>query len=153
MMSSLIPSEKYSCSRSPLMLLKGSTAIADSRSRRVDAAGECRIGNGSAAPDQSDQILFTDDTVAVLHQMDQQVEDLRLHRYRRPVTKQLATLGIKRLIGKGKLHASSPGPRPFSRINQACLTDKSSAGQSLLVAFPASWMTIITILIIAWRQS
>src|SRR6266700_6844260 len=113
-------------------------AIADSRSRGVDAAGECRIGNGSAAPDQSDQILFTDDTVAVLHQMDQQVENLRLHRYRRAAAEQLATLGIKCLIVKDKLHAASPGPRPFSRNNQACLRDKSSAGQSLLIAFAAS---------------
>ena len=68
----------------------------------------------------------------------QQVEDLRLHGYCRPVTKQLATLGIKRLIIKGKLHVASPGPRPLSRNNQACLTDKSSAGQSLQVAVPAS---------------
>ena len=41
MMSSLIPSEKYSCSRSPLMLLKGSTAIAG------------RSGNGKAEGDRS----------------------------------------------------------------------------------------------------
>jgi len=42
------------------------------------------------------------------------------------------------LIVKGKLHAASPGPRPFSRNNQASLTDKSSAGQSLQAAVPAS---------------
>jgi hypothetical protein len=62
---------------------------------------------------------------------------LRLHRDRRTAAKQLATLGIKCLILKNKLHAASPGSRPFSRNNQACLTDKSSAGQSLVVAFPA----------------
>jgi hypothetical protein len=61
-----------------------------------------------------------------------------LHRYRRAGAKQLATLGVKRLIVKDKLHAASPRPRPFSRNNQACLTDKSSAGQSLQVAVPAS---------------
>jgi hypothetical protein len=64
---------------------------------------------------------------------------LRLHRYWRPVAKQLATLGVKRLIVKGKLHAASPGPVPFSRNNQACLTDKSCAGQGLHVAVPAFW--------------
>ena len=41
MMSSLMPSEKYSCSESPLMLMKGSTAMAG------------RSGNGKAARDPS----------------------------------------------------------------------------------------------------
>src|SRR3990170_8652361 len=38
MMSSVMPSEKYSCSGSPLMLLKGNTAI-DGRSGAADAGG------------------------------------------------------------------------------------------------------------------
>src|SRR5882757_9482773 len=42
MMSSLMPSEKYSCSESPLILLKGSTAMAG------------RSGNGTAGDDGSE---------------------------------------------------------------------------------------------------
>jgi hypothetical protein len=124
-------------------------AIADGRSGGVDAAGKCRIGNGSAAPDQADQIPLTDDPVAVLHQIDQQVEDLRLHRDWRPVAKQLAPLGIKRLIVKGKLHAASPDRvrsqgiiRPVSRINQA-------PGKAFKSPFRHPGQSIITIPIIA----
>ncbi len=45
--SSLMPSAKYSCSGSPLMLAKGSTAI-DGRSRRVTAGGTAAGGSGAA---------------------------------------------------------------------------------------------------------
>ena len=38
MMSSLMPSEKYSCSGSPLMLLKASTAIEGLLDNRVEKA-------------------------------------------------------------------------------------------------------------------
>ena len=48
MMSSLIPSEKYSCSGSPLMLMKGSTAIAG-RSGRGSAGACCFSADGAAA--------------------------------------------------------------------------------------------------------
>src|SRR5260221_438575 len=51
MMSSLMPSEKYSCSGSPLMLLKGSTAMAG-RSGSGKGSGDgssISAGNGSAA--------------------------------------------------------------------------------------------------------
>jgi hypothetical protein len=46
MMSSLMPSEKYSCSGSPVMLVKGSTAIA------------ARSGSGSAFWASADRLPF-----------------------------------------------------------------------------------------------
>src|SRR6202007_1427597 len=50
MMSSLIPSEKYSCSASPLMLLKGSTAIAGRSGGDAARRGEeASVGTLSAA--------------------------------------------------------------------------------------------------------
>ena len=48
MMSSLIPSEKYSCSRSPLMLSNASTAIAG-RSGSVNAGRGCSVSSEGAA--------------------------------------------------------------------------------------------------------
>ena len=47
MMSSLIPSEKYSCSGSPLMLSKASTAMAG-RSGIGDAAAARSVAVGAA---------------------------------------------------------------------------------------------------------
>ena len=143
MMSSLMPSEKYSCSASPLMLTKGRTAIAgrsedgeagrgrsqpfaadrpppaprrgqrlhiadesdalardgsdqplllaavaDRPARSVDTAGKRRIRHDPAAPDRGEQIVLADDTLAILHEIDEQIEDLRLdgnRRYRRGV--------------------------------------------------------------------
>ena len=44
MMSSLMPSEKYSCSGSPLMLTKGRTAMAGRSDRRHDARATAELG-------------------------------------------------------------------------------------------------------------
>ena len=50
MMSSLMPSEKYSCSGSPLMLMKGSTAMAG-RSGSGKAGRDCSwISSGGRPP-------------------------------------------------------------------------------------------------------
>jgi hypothetical protein len=53
-------------------------AVADRRSRGVDAAGQGRIRHDPAVPDGSEQVVLADDAVAVLHQENQQVEHLRL---------------------------------------------------------------------------
>ena len=42
-----------------------------------------RIRHDPAAPDRGDEIVLADDAVAVLHQVNQQVEHLRLDMYRR----------------------------------------------------------------------
>ena len=184
MMSSLMPSEKYSCSGSPLMLTKGSTAMAgrsgNGRAGRdsswhlglwfeahwpymhvadeaqalardgadqslfptavahrlagsVDTAGQGRIGNDPAAPDRRNEIVLADDTVAVLHQINQQVEHLRLDGNRFVAAAQLATAVVKRMIAKEKLHVGAPNCTEslVSGNNQARLKNKSSSGQSL----------------------
>jgi hypothetical protein len=164
MMSSLMPSEKYSCSGSSLMLVKGSTAIAgrsgsgkagrdgswissaggsrpvpvravepashvadkakalardgadqfcfvaavaNRLARGVDAAGQSRIRHDPAAPDRSEEIVLADDAVAVLHQVDQQVEHLGLDGNGLGTAAQLAPVGIKPVIGKEKFHVAA----------------------------------------------
>src|SRR4029077_19507132 len=55
------------------------TAIADGFPRGVDAAGQSRFGDDAAVPDGLHQIVLGDDAVAVLDQVDQQIEHLRLY--------------------------------------------------------------------------
>jgi methanethiol S-methyltransferase len=59
------------------------------------------------------------------------------------------------MIGKEKLHvgAANPDYGHASRNNQAPLTDKSSSGQSLSVALPASSPFLIAILMIAKEET
>ena len=52
--------------------------VADSLARGVDAAGQGRIRDDPAAPYRRDEIVFADHTIAVLHQIDEQIEYLRL---------------------------------------------------------------------------
>src|ERR1700722_8258713 len=65
-------------------------AVADRLSRGVDAAGQRRIRRDPAAPDRSDEIVLADDAVAVLHQVNQQVEHLRLYGNKLGIAAQLA---------------------------------------------------------------
>ena len=55
-------------------------AVTDRLARGVDAAGEGRIRHDPAAPDRRDEIILADDALAVLHQVSQQIEHLRLDR-------------------------------------------------------------------------
>ena len=56
------------------------------------------------------QIVLADDALAVLHQVDQQVENLRLHGDRLVAAMQLPPVGIKRMIGKEELHGAVTAP-------------------------------------------
>ena len=165
MMSSLMPSEKYSCSGSPLMLVNGSTAmagrsgsgmtlracaspmrlragaagdepmldahshvadeakalardgadqplllaaVADRLARGIDAAGQRRFRNDAAAPDRVDKVVLADDALAVLHQVIEQVEHLRLDGNRVGAAPQLAPVRVEHMIAKEKLHVAAP---------------------------------------------
>jgi hypothetical protein len=166
-MSSVIPSEKYSCSGSSLMLTNGKhgdggpaplrqacsrlhvrliqrrltgvcrltaawlrahgpdeaealarygtdqllvlAAVANRLARSVDPAGQGRIRDNAAAPDRGYEVVLAHDPVAVLHQVDQQVEHLRLNGNRPGAAPQLAPVRVKCVAAKEKLHVDGPG--------------------------------------------
>jgi len=70
--------------------------------------------------------------VAVLQQVHQQVEDLRLRRNQFAITAQLAKIGIEDVVIEAEFHL---GYRIFSKEN---LMKRSSIRQSLVFAFAAS---------------
>ena len=63
-----------------------------------------RIRDDTAAPDRGDQIVLADDAVAVLHQINQQVEHLRLDGDGIGAAAQFAAVDVKHMISKVKLH-------------------------------------------------
>src|SRR5262249_12821420 len=103
-------------------------AVAERLARGVDAAGQRRIRHDPATPDRSDEIVLGDDAVAILHQVDQEVEYLRLDGNALGAAAQLATVGIERVIVKEELHVapqialpsrSQEIIKPVSRKNHA----------------------------------
>jgi hypothetical protein len=44
----------------------------------VDSTVQCGVRYGAAVPDALDQLVLADYPVAVLHEMEQEIEDLRL---------------------------------------------------------------------------
>jgi hypothetical protein len=79
-------------------------AVADRLARGVDAAREGRIRHDSPAPDRRDEIVLADQAVAVLHQVGQQIEHLRLKRDLLAAAMELAPAGVEDMIGEEKLH-------------------------------------------------
>ena len=67
------------------------------------------VGDDAAAPDQRDEVVLADDAVAILHQMDQKVEHLRLQRDAIPAAEQFVPFGIERVIAEKELHVATPG--------------------------------------------
>ena len=57
-------------------------AVADRLAHRIDVAGQGRFGDDPPAPHRIQQVVLADDALAVLHQIEQQVEDLRPDRDR-----------------------------------------------------------------------
>src|SRR5262249_54046412 len=56
--------------------------VTDGRTDGVDASGECRFGNDAPCPNGFDQSVTADDTIAVLDQEFEQIENLGFNRYR-----------------------------------------------------------------------
>ncbi len=84
-------------------------AVADRLACGIDAAGQRRIRYDAAAPDGGYQVVLADDPVAVLHQIDQEVEHLRLDRDRHGAAIELPAIDIKDMVGKQELHESPRG--------------------------------------------
>jgi hypothetical protein len=92
--------------------------VADRLSRGIDPAGQCRVGDRTTAPNPLDQIIFGNDMIAALDQIGQQVEYLWFDRQGFAATRQFATIRIKHIIRKEKLHTVVPGAARNGR-NQA----------------------------------
>ena len=54
--------------------------VSDRTSRRIDPAGQRGFGDDTPVPDRSQQGVLADDPVAILDQMQQKIEYLRLDR-------------------------------------------------------------------------
>jgi hypothetical protein len=79
-------------------------AVPDRPSGSVDAAAQCGIGNDSAAPNRSNELVFTDDAITVLYQVNQKVKNLWLHGKSIGSVAQFTPIGIKCMIREAILH-------------------------------------------------
>ena len=102
--------------------------------------------NDASTPNRCDQIVFADDAVAVLDEVDQQIKNLRLDRNDRPTCAQLPTFAIEREIFERKQHVVARNNldeqlyRRFSSMrNQPYLRDKSIVSQGRTALCSALW--------------
>jgi hypothetical protein len=86
-------------------------AVAYGLAYRIDSTVHCGIRNDAAAPHGRNEIIFADYAVAVLDQVDQKVENLRLKGYRRASRAQFPALAVERKIIEQKQHVAPPQSR------------------------------------------
>jgi hypothetical protein len=100
-----------------------------------------RVASDTMRPPQTEanEIVLADDAVAVLHQVNQQVEHLRLDGNGLGTAVQLSPVGIEHMTGKEKLHVGAPiwTVKPtFARI--------SEPGEAQFQRIPRSRRAILT---------
>jgi hypothetical protein len=90
------------------------TAVTDRLAHGVDVAGQGRFGDDAPAPDHSQQVVLADDVLAILHEVEQQVEDLRPNRDGLGMPGQLPPIGVERVLSEQILHFRAPSPRSMN---------------------------------------
>ena len=103
-MSSTTPSVKYSCSISPLRFRNGS--VADGLARRVDVTGQGRFRDDPPGPHGIQELVLADDVLAVSHQMEQQVEDLRPDGDQLGAVRELPPVRVDHVVLERVLHVA-----------------------------------------------
>jgi hypothetical protein len=81
--------------------------VADRAARRIDAIGDRRFLYGAAVPYGLQTLVLGDDAFRVLHEMGQQVEDLRPDHDRLGAALQLAARDVEDKIVEPQPHAIS----------------------------------------------
>ena len=76
------------------------SVVAKRATGAIDAAGERRLGDDPAVPDRLDQLILADNPVVVAHQMNDEIEYLRLNMHRFPKPAQLLLAEVDLELGK-----------------------------------------------------
>src|SRR5262249_32709383 len=82
-------------------------AVAYGFPRGGDARAERRFRHDASVPYRGNEIVSAHNAIAVLQQIKQKVENLRLHRNRFGVARELALVTIENAASEDKLHRNS----------------------------------------------
>src|SRR3954454_8929399 len=83
--------------------------IADGATNRVDLAAEGGFRDDSAAPDRGHQVILADDALAIMNEIEQEIEGLRLRGDQRSTTPQFPAVCIKQILFERVYHSNPPG--------------------------------------------
>jgi hypothetical protein len=115
------------------------TAIADRLANCIDMAGHRRFRDDPPAPHRMQQAILADNALAVLHQVDQQVEDLRPNGNRLGSPGQLPPLRVEHAVSKHELHFGAPNPaRPAGARSRGTWADAGNPGKLLIARLSSS---------------
>jgi hypothetical protein len=78
--------------------------VADSVADRVDLAAERGFRNDSAAPNGGHQVILADDALAILNEIQQEIEGLRLGGNERSPAPQFPAVRIEQILFEGVDH-------------------------------------------------
>src|SRR5215472_8373726 len=85
-------------------------AVADGLARRVDMTGQGRFRDDPPGPHGIEELVLADDVLAVPHQMQQQVEDLRSDGDRLSAARELPPVRVDHIVLERVLHVALSSP-------------------------------------------
>ena len=83
------------------------SGIAHGATRRLDAAGERRLGDEPIPPDRVEQLGLGNDTITIGDEMDEHVEDLGLDVHRRVGAPELVARRVDHRVAESVAHRTS----------------------------------------------
>ena len=105
------------------------SVVAERTPGAVDAAGERGLGDDPAIPDRLDQFILADDPVMVAHQMNDEIEHLRLDMNGLAKPAQLLLAEVDLEFGKSVFHYHAPHPiGSFVRSNEPNAAKTTASG-------------------------
>ena len=93
-------------------------------------------------PDRRKQIVLGDDAVAVLHQMNKDIKDLRLHRNQIRVVSKFAAVEVERIATEEKLHSrlAKPDVGAYIVLFEVDCPKHLAPATALVVGVPSGWL-------------
>src|SRR5262249_6136179 len=95
--------------------------VSDCAPGRVDPVEQCRLGNGTAVPDRREEVVLADHAIAVLDQVNKEIENLGFDSDKLRSPAQLAAIRVERTFLEQIAQYSSPFVmrRPVATVAQA----------------------------------
>src|SRR3546814_15937641 len=84
-------------------------AVADGLAGRVYVTGQCRFRDDAPLPYDVQEVVFADDVLPILHEIEQQVEDLGPYRDPVGAACEFPSFRVESIVLEGVVHFNPPG--------------------------------------------
>src|SRR3546814_16170380 len=101
-------------------------AVADGLAGRVYVTGQCRFRDDAPLPYDVQEVVFADDVLPILHEIEQPVEDLGPYRDPVGAACEFPSFRVESIVLEGVVHFDPPGRSEERRVGKEGVSPCSS---------------------------